>query len=188
MSDTLKNYITDGSDRNVQDVISKLKFISRIREGEILDTKSFTLQEWDWTVSAYRTFVAPFTSCKQGRDITLKFYRTVITEAFTIVISYIQNDMNHFLYKVALSILDAIEGAVPGLENHSKTYVNDAMHVAKVEALIESLQKKLVDIREGISSGDTSHIHVDVDVDTDADTDTNAQAAKGAGKRGKNKK
>lgn len=144
----LKNYISDGSDRKVQECISKLKFISRIQEGEILDTKSLTLQEWDWSVSAYRTFI----DRKQSRATSLEFYQTVINEAFSICINYLDNPPGHFLHSVALSILKELESVTPGLQAHSKTYASDGSHVSKVETLIETTQNKISNIQATIQA------------------------------------
>lgn len=144
----LKNYISDGSDRKVQECISKLKFISRIQEGEILDTKSLTLQEWDWSVSAYRTFI----DRKQSRATSLEFYQTVINEAFSLCIGYLENPQEHFLHSVALSILKELEAVTPGLQAHSKTYASDSSHVSKVETLIETTQNKISNIQATIQA------------------------------------
>lgn len=144
----IKNFINNGSDRTVQDCISKLKFISRIREGDILDTKSLTLQEWDWTVTAYRTFV----DRKQSRENSLEFYRMVIREAFTVCISYLEYPPDHFLHHTALTILDCLEKVKNGLVNHNKTYASDRKHVADVETLIETTEDKIADLRRSIAS------------------------------------
>ena len=142
----LKNFISDGSDRTVQDCISKLKFISRIKEGEILDTKSLTLQEWDWSVAAYRTFI----DRRQGRETSLEFYRTVIREAFGICINYIENPPGHFLHNTALVVLDCLESVSSGLQNHSKTYADDSKHVSDIETLIQTTDSKIADLRQAI--------------------------------------
>jgi hypothetical protein len=142
--DILKTFISDGSDRVVQDCISKLKFISRIRENEILNTKTLTLQEWDLTVSAYRTFV----DRKQSRETSLEFYRTVIKEAFTLCISYLDDGTDPFLHHTAVTILDCLDGVSSGLSNHAKTYSGDTKHVADVETLIQTTEDKVRDIRK----------------------------------------
>jgi len=146
--DVIKNFISNGSDRTVQDCISKLKFISRIREGEILDTKSLTLQEWDWSVAAYRTFV----DRKQSRENSLEFYRTVIREAFTICINYLENPPGHFLYDTGLTVLDCLDSVKDGLKNHTKTYNTDVKHVSDVETLMEMTENKIGDIRKSLQS------------------------------------
>lgn len=143
----IKNFINSGSDRAVQDCISKLKFISRIREGDILDTKSLTLQEWDWTVTAYRTFI----DRKQSRENSLEFYRTVIRDAFTICINYLEYPPDHFLHNTALTVLDCLEKVKSGLVNHIKTYASDTKHVSDVETLIETTEDKITDLRRSLA-------------------------------------
>ena len=143
----LKNYISDGSDRKVQECISKLKFISRIKEGEILDTKSLTLQDRDWTVSVYRTVI----DRKQGRDTSLEFYQTVINEAFSLCISYLEHPVGHFLNGVGIKILDSLDSVIPGLQSHIKTYTDDVNHVSKVETLVETTENKISNIRSSIN-------------------------------------
>jgi hypothetical protein len=71
----------------------------------------------------------------------------VFAEAFALVIKYLERDPPDFLYDTGLVILDHIESAIPGLENHGKTYATDPMHRAQVDAFIESSQTKIADIR-----------------------------------------
>ena len=40
-SHRLNNFVKDGSDRSVQDIVSRLKFISKIKEGELDDALEY---------------------------------------------------------------------------------------------------------------------------------------------------
>ena len=69
----LNNFVKDGGERSVQDIVSKLKFISKIKEGELVDVHSLTVMEAGVPTSIYRTF---FTR-SESRKITLDFLRDI---------------------------------------------------------------------------------------------------------------
>jgi len=138
---TLKGFVVDGSERSVQDVVSKLKFISKIKEGDIIDVATLTISQRSLATSLHRTFVAR----SESREVTLNFFRESINSAFDLADEYLKKE-EKFPHKIGLMIINALETCPEGLNEHIKTYSDARMHVAKVETLISTIKVKLEEI------------------------------------------
>jgi len=146
MSDTtLKNFVIDGSDRSVQDIVSKLKFIAQIQEGDVVDVRSLTLMKKSWGTSAYRTFFAR----DEGKSMTLEFFRSVIGEAFSLSSEYLKQD-EPFLKEIGDMIIRSLSEAKCGLDEYIKTNSKCHMHIAQIQTLIETLNTKITDLNRVI--------------------------------------
>jgi len=144
-STTLKSFVIDGSERSVQDIVSKLKFISKIKEGEIVDVTSLSLMEKGWSTSAYRTLVTR----NESRKATLEFFRQVIGEAFDLAGRYLASK-EVFFQEIGAIIVSALQECKAGISNHAKTYRDDRMHVSKIETLVKTLDTKSTDLQRRI--------------------------------------
>lgn len=139
--DSLKSFVIDGSERSVQDIVSKLKFISKIKEGEIMDVQTHSLTEWSIGTSVYRTFIAR----GESRKSALEFFRSVIGEAFDLATKYLSSS-EKFFQDIGMMIVIALQESKAGITNHAKTYSSDRFHVSKVETLIKTLDTKADDL------------------------------------------
>jgi len=149
MEDThrLNNFVKDGSERSVQDIVSRLKFISKIKEGEIVDVRSSTIMELGWPSSIYRTF---FTR-NESRKITLEFFRQIISSAFDMITLYL-NMKDAFYQQIGVMIFDALKESKTGIANQSKTYRNDRMYVSQIETLLLTLDTELIEFQNIIKN------------------------------------
>ncbi len=134
-------YRTDGSERIVSGVISKLMFIAQIKEGDIIDVASYTLMEPSMKTSAYRTFIAR----AEGRDSALEMFITTTDSAFNLLEKYLLSS-DTFFRSVGLKIAESIQNSKRGMTSHMVTYSKDAMYVAKVKTLIDTLGLRMDDI------------------------------------------
>jgi hypothetical protein len=141
-SHRLNNFVKDGSERSVQDIVSKLKFISKIEEGEIVDVRSSTIMEVGWTSSLYRTF---FTR-NESRKTTLDFFRQIISNAFDMITLYL-NAKDSFYIQIGTMIFESLQESKIGIANHGKTYRKDRMYISQIETLILTLDKELVEFK-----------------------------------------
>jgi len=140
-NNTIKSFIIDGSERSVQDTVSKLKFISKIEEGEIVDVHTLTLYPLGLVTSLYRTFFAR----GEGRDHTLNFFRRTIQDAFDLALECFQNE-DAFFRQTGAIIITAIRDARVGILNHAKTYAGDKMYESKIDTLILGIDARLKDL------------------------------------------
>lgn len=145
---TLKDFILNGGDRSVQDIMSCLKFISKIKVGDVVDVGSRTLMKKCISTSLYRTMIAR----KEGRGKALDFFRVTIGESLDVASEYLKIDKNaNTFYKdIATVIINSLNDVKKGIINHSKTYAYDCDHVSKIETLLDFLDieiKELVRIQ-----------------------------------------
>lgn len=141
MDGTTKSFAIDGSERSVQDIVSKLRFISKIREGEKLDVSSLTLGEGLRT-SLYRTVIAR----SESRDTTLEFIREVVHEAFNLASKYLRKEET-FFKDIGQMVITSLHECKSGLLNLIKTYAEDRMFISKLETLMKTLETKTMDLQ-----------------------------------------
>jgi len=132
------NFVKDGGDRDVQDIVSKLKFISKIKEDEILDVKSETLMEKGWITTGYRTIFAR-KECRKG---ALDFFRDVTNQALEKISNYLDKD-GEFYYNVSAMIFSVLKESKDGIQNYQKTYKDDKMYVSEIETFLLLLETKI---------------------------------------------
>ena len=149
-SHRLNNFVKDGSERSVLDIVSRLKFISKIKEGELVDVHSSTIMEAGWQSSVYRTF---FTR-REGRKITLDFFRQSISNAFDMITLYL-NMKDVFYRQIGVMIFETLQESKSGISNHGKTYRNDRMYVSQIETLILTLDTELLEFQSIINGHDS---------------------------------
>lgn len=137
---TLKCFSLDGREKSVQDVVSKLKFISKISIGEIVDVSTLTLMDRSWTTSAYRTVLAR----GESRESSFELFAESTGLAFEMAAEYLSSPAP-FFYNIGLMIIEAIQEAKQGILNHSKTYSDDKMFAARSETLIKTIEAKIKD-------------------------------------------
>lgn len=139
-SDVLKNFVIDGGDRSVQDIVSKLKFISKIKPEEKMDVATLALNENTIITSIHRTLL----SRGESRATTLEFIRATIGEAFDISSRYMKRD-EYFFRGIGKMVLESLKEINIGLENLKETYKTDRMFISRIETLQRTLDAKLND-------------------------------------------
>lgn len=135
---SIKHFVVNGDEKSVQDTLSKLKFISKIKCGEKLDVESLSVQETSVILSFIRTFFR-----NESRSRTITFIRTTYGEAFELVESYLKQGESSFNKSIADLFLMTIADSQTGLENLTKTYVDDRMFVAKIDTILDTIKAKL---------------------------------------------
>ncbi len=129
----------------MQDVLAKLKFVSKIKIGEKIDVDSLTMVSANsWGSSVYRTYRTILWT-EESRDVSHDFLQKLTDDAFELTRTYLSQKEEY--YKVlGNKILLAILESVKGIQNLIKTYANDRLYVSKLETLIQVLQAKSRDI------------------------------------------
>lgn len=126
-------------DSNVQDVVSKLRFISKIKGGEKIDVNSFTVVDDTNPVSrVYRTLI----SRDESREKTLEFIKKTMTDALGMILKFLKSGND---YEIHLSgmILSTLKEARAGIASLGETYKTDRMYTSRVETLIRILDTKI---------------------------------------------
>lgn len=132
-----KNFVIDNSDVTVYDIISKLLFLSKIKEGEKINTEDFYVEETSWFTTLRRTFFR-----NQSRSKTLEFIKNLTDSALDIASKCSSSNVD--LHRnIGNYIIDSLEQSKTGLLNLTKTYEDDRMFVSKMQTLIGILDEKI---------------------------------------------
>lgn len=136
-----RTYRVDGSEKLVFEVLSKLRFISQIKEGCVVDTSTLTMMEIGIKTSAYRTILAR----GESREATLVMFNEVVSSAFELLEKYYVTSNDLFFRDIGVKLVECLQSSKEGMKNHIKTYVSDNMHTSKVKTLLDSIDMKLSD-------------------------------------------
>lgn len=148
--DLLKNFSISGKEESLERILSTLKFIAKIREGEKIDVKTMSIVRPDFPSRAYRTFIS-----RESRNETFEFIKTSINKAIDMVYYYLsmdrksdrnssdKNTKDNFHRDVAKVIITNIVEAKKGLYNLTVTYEEDRKFVTDIETVMETLEIKI---------------------------------------------
>lgn len=112
------------------DIISKLKFISRIKAGHKIDTRAMRIQENTYFNAFIRTLFP------DNRHNALGLFKEIITKAFQ-SIAHCDDDI------LVSNIIDDIRNCISGLENFKTTYIDDVMFTCEIDTLVDDIELKL---------------------------------------------
>lgn len=116
--------------------IKHLKFISKIKRDEKINTDTLSIVKNDYYSRVMRT------KSGQSRKDTIAFFKTVLNHAIQIYQFYSDEDMK-FNKDVCDLLIKNIEQAKKGLLNSAMTYSDDADFGTEIETIIELLDIKL---------------------------------------------
>jgi len=138
---SMKEFVVDGGQHSVQDIISKLKFISTLKPGEKIDVASLSIQPDTLASRLYRTILAR----GESRMGTLEFIRQTLGEAFDIISTYSNKD-DIFNNKINQMLTTALTSAKIGIAGLTETYKDDRMFISRIETLVGTLNAKIIEI------------------------------------------
>jgi hypothetical protein len=139
---SIKNSLSNCDDKAVQDVISKNKFVAKIKVGEKIDVRSMTIiSASSWGSSAYRTIIAR----DESRESTLAFLQSLTNSSLELACSYFKKDEEYFDI-IGKLIITSIKDTIPGLNNLSKTYELDRYYVSELDTLVQMIETKTSDV------------------------------------------
>ena len=141
-------FTNDGSEQLVQEIISKLKFISKIVDGKKTNVKEHTLSTDNMMTKMYRTF---WLQGSESRDKTLNFIKITYNKAFELISKYL-SAKEQFYRDIGLKIIEALNETKIGLDELQKVYKNDDMFISKVITLADTLHLKLKEIERQYST------------------------------------
>lgn len=125
---------------NHSDVLSKLKFISKIRKGEKINVKYMFIQPDNITTKISRTLYNV-----DNRMNTLNFIENTIQRSFEIIILHSNSDRQYDI-QLRENIISDLANAKTGLLNIKETYIDDIMFRCKIDTFIQEIEAKLGDM------------------------------------------
>jgi len=130
------NYNVNRMDSN-QEIISRLKFIGKLKKGEKVNTRHMYVQPDGFGTTLSRTFVY-----QDNRGNALNFCQETIGRAFELLITYERSENNSDNVLFGHLIKD-LEQAMVGLNNLKFTYVSDTKFCCDMDTLLQTIQAKL---------------------------------------------
>ena len=123
-----------------EDIVPKLKFISRLNKGDKINVKNLYIQPNNFINKISRSFIHI-----DDRTNTLIFVINTVKKGFDLFLQHIDNK-NPFDNILCQNILYDLKNSINGLLNLKETYVDDIMFVCKIDSLIEEIEAKLIEI------------------------------------------
>ncbi len=122
------------------DIIPRLKFISRLKKGDKINVKNLYIQPNNFYNRIDRSFFNV-----DDRTNTLIFVQTTIKKGFELFNTHIAM-VNPYDKILCGNLLCDLRNTKVGLLNLKETYIDDVMFVCKIDALIEETDAKLSDL------------------------------------------
>lgn len=122
------------------DIIPKLKFISRLNKGDKINVKNMYIQPNNFINKISRSFIHI-----DDRTNTLMFINNTIKKGFDLFLQHIDSN-NPFDNILCQNILCDLKNSINGLLNLKETYDDDVMFVCKIDSLIEEIDARLAEI------------------------------------------
>ena len=123
-----------------EDIIPKLKFISKLNKGDKINVKSMYIQPNNFYNKISRSFFNI-----DDRTNTLIFVQTTLKKGFELFLQHITS-ANPFDSILCSNILADLTNTKTGLLNLKETYIDDVMFICKIDAMIEETDAKLAEI------------------------------------------
>ncbi len=125
-----------------EDIIPKLKFISRLNKGDKINVKNMYIQQNNFIDKLSRSFFHI-----DDRTNTLYFVNNTIKKGFELFCQHIDSK-DDFDTILCQNIYNDLKNSINGLLNLKETYIEDVMFTCKIDALIEEIEARLHEIQK----------------------------------------
>lgn len=122
-----------------QEIISRIKFISRLNKGDKINTKYMYVQPDGIATSLSRTFYR-----QDNRANAMTFFKDTINRGFELLITLKRSDIN--ADKILLdNMISDLKLSKNGLENMKFSYISDTKFVCDIDTILGDIDSKLAD-------------------------------------------
>jgi len=143
------NQLTLSLNKNpVKDVISKLRFLSKIKPGEKVNVKELFVRDNN---SIFQRFIRSIRNLSaegaESKESTLHFIEQVTDETLDLICTFRSSSNDD--YKIGLSdiLIKNLEQSKRGIRNLFKTYEYDRMFVSQAEAILQTLDVRIKNLK-----------------------------------------
>ena len=120
-----------------REVISRLKFISKLKKGEKINTRHLYVQADGWSTSFSRTFLY-----QDNRGNALSLVQETIARSFELLESYERSDTKEDQMHYQQLNKDLRQATI-GLVNLKCTYIKDTKFCCDMDTLLEDITARL---------------------------------------------
>ena len=122
-----------------KEIISRLKFIGKIRKGEKINVQNMYVQPCGFVTTLSRTIIN-----QDNRANTLNFIHNTIVKAFELLEQYKKSDNDSSKVMTEHIIKDLI-CSKSGLESLKDTYISDVKFCCDMDTILQTIDSKLMD-------------------------------------------
>jgi hypothetical protein len=125
----------------IRENIIKLKFIGTFQANEKINVKSLSVEQNNIFTPLKRMIYG------ESRSTTYEFLNSTIEKSFSIIYSFVKTDkLSEKIF--CKNILNDLVQSISGLKNIQRTYSDDKLFLSNVSYLIETIQAKILEIKE----------------------------------------
>lgn len=136
------------------DLIAKIKFISKIKQGEKINTKAgFFIQNDSLISRISRSFYYQDT-----RTNTISFIADTLTQVFHLLKLYMITSKLSDI-SMCINVIEDINNMKKGIINLQQTYQDDAIIVSKLETFVQEIDSKLLEFKKNNEAISTQTLH-----------------------------
>ena len=128
-------------DDSRQDIITKLKFLSRVSKGQRINVKEMILQDESWLTTASRTVWNI-----DNRNNTMTFIQNTITSAFNMIGLLLRSETVGDR-QICKTIVGDIIASKKGIRNLKGTYTDDTYFCCGVDTYIQMIDAHMTDLK-----------------------------------------
>ena len=148
-------------DNTENEIISRLKFIGKIQQGDKINVKYMYIQPDNYYTKLSRTIFN-----QDSRSNTLNFLRNTIHTSFTIIDKYMDIEITVIQKEKCNNIVIDLKKSTSGLICIKDTYLHDIKFICDIDTLLQEINIKILEIEfkqklnkdEEISGSDLNEI------------------------------
>lgn len=135
---------------DAQDVISKLRFLSKVKKGERLNVSGLSVVGTSWYDKFLRAWNTMGDSkdvgdIKEGRRKSLEFIKELYDSSLKLAKSMIGETSSYYTDLWDM-LLKSMKEAQPGITNLMNYYESDRLYISEVETFMDVLNAKIHDL------------------------------------------
>ena len=128
------------------ELISRIKFISKIKQGDKINTRGFFIQNDSFLSKLSRSFLY-----QDSRLNTINFISETLLQVFHLLKLYVTTDKLSDI-SMCINVIEDIGNMKKGIVNLQNTYQDDAITVSKLETFVQEIDSKLLEFKNNNSS------------------------------------
>ena len=128
------------------ELISRIKFISKIKQGEKINTRGFFIQNDTLLSKLSRSFLY-----QDSRINTINFISETLLQVFHLLKLYVATDKLSDI-SMCINVIEDIGNMKKGIINLQNTYQDDAIIVSKLETFVQEIDSKLLEFKNNNSA------------------------------------
>lgn len=150
-----------GNDAPVEGIITKLKFISKIKSGEKINVRRLFVRDDKSPYQRLMRTVNDLTVRGESKSETLEFIKFVIDDAINLICVYKSDPNDAFKMRIADMIVQNLNESKQGLSALTGTYSGDILFVSQIEAVMQTLDARISSLMTSLApssgAGTTTH-------------------------------